>query len=152
MKYYVKTILSCFIALDSVIEQIENVIRKKAKNSFYEYESAERLTNTVLSLCNIRYDLIDLKEKTANSLNKLSEEDKILIAYKYFGIHPEDENFDHTSRNYFRKQIRAIERFSKILEKEGMGFEQFQRTYMKIHYIASTYNKMVKEEGKKHTI
>ncbi len=152
MKYYVKTILSCFIALDSVIEQIENVIKKKARNSFYDYESAEKLASNVLVLCNIRCDLIDLKEKTANSLNKLSEEDKILIAYKYFGILPEDENFDHTSRNYFRKQIRAIERFSKILEKEGMTYEHFFATYMKIQYIASTYNKMVKEEGKKHTI
>ena len=152
MKFYVKTILSCFIALDSVIEQIENVIKKKARNSFYEYQGAERLANEVLSLCNIRLDLIDLKEKTANSLNKLSDEDKILIAYKYFGIMPEDENFDHTSWNYFRKQIRAIERFSKILEKQGMTYEYFLKTYMKIHYISEAYNKMVKEDGKKHTI
>ncbi len=152
MKFYVKTILSCFIALDSVIEQIENIIKKKARNSFYEYEGAERLANEVLALCEVRYDLIDLKEKTANSLNKLSEYDKILIAYKYFGILPEDKNFDLTSRNYFRKQIRAIEKFSKLLENEGMTYEHFTKTYMKINYIASTYNKMVKEDGKKHTI
>ncbi len=152
MSYYQKTILTCYNSLSSMIEQIENVIKKRARNSFYDFQSAEIIANKILALCNVRFDLIDLKEKTENCLGKLNEEDRTLIEYKYFQIIPDDENFDHTSRNYFRKQIRALNRFSKILLSQGITEEWFIDKYMKISFISSLYNKVIKEEGKKHTI
>ena len=152
MSYYEKTILTCYTSLSSMIEQIENVIKKRAKNSFYDFQSTEIIANKILALCNVRFDLIDLKEKTENCLDKLNEEDRILIEYKYFQILPKDENFDHTSRNYFRKQVRALNKFSKILSSQGLTEEWFFNKYMKISFISSLYNKVIKEEGKKHTI
>ncbi len=152
MSYYEKTILTCYTSLSSMIEQIENVIKKRARNSFYDFQSTEIIANKILALCNVRFDLIDLKQRTESCLEKLNEEDRTLIEYKYFQILPKDENFDHTSRNYFRKQIRALDRFSKILTSQGITKEWFDNKYMKISYISSLYNKIVKEEGKKHTI
>ena len=82
----------------------------------------------------------------------LSEVDKTLIYYKYFGILPKDEDFDLKSRNYFRKQNKAIERFDNALKSKGYDEEWFFKKYLKISFIAGIYQKMILEEGKKHSL
>ena len=74
----------------------------------------------------------------------------MLLEYKYFNVVPEIENFDHTSRNYFRKQVRAIDRFNKMLESLGYDEKWFLDCYLKIPFIKGVYHKTIKEEGKKH--
>ena len=152
MNYTGKTILSCYYSIDKVIVQIENVIKKKAKNSFYDSSSTEKQAEKILQLVEIRKDLFELKLICEMAFSKLSEYDKILISYKYFGIKPSDENFDLKSRNYFRKQIKALDNFNKILVKSGYDSEWFKNKYLKIAYIAGIYQKAILEEGKKHVI
>ena len=60
------------------------------------------------------------------------------------------EDFDHTSRNYFRKQVRALKRFALKLSSSGYNEEWFQNKYLKIAFISSIYQKTLLEEGKKH--
>ena len=152
MFYYEKTMLSAYVLLQNYIEQLENIIKKRIKNSFYEYEDTISLTNKILALSDARQDLFLLKECTEIAFNKLNKEDKILIFYKYLGIKPDDENFDHTSRNYFRKQVRAVERFSKILQNLGFTEKWFNNNFMQISFIQNIYKKVVNEDGKKHTL
>ena len=150
MSYHGKTMLSCYNALDCVAKQIENIIRSKVKNSFYNFSPAFEQADKILQLTEIRLDLLELKEITKRALDELSETDRILICYKYFGIVPEDKDFDLTSRNYFRKQNKAIERFDLKLKSKGFDEEWFKNKYLKIAFIAGVYKKMLKEEGKKH--
>ena len=152
MLNYAKTILSSYNQISGVITQIENVIQKRAKNSFYLRYDTVRLAEQLITLSEIRKDLIELKYITEDILSKIKPEDKILISYKYFGIVPSDENFDHTSRNYFRKQVKALERFATKLVNDGFDQERLQNKYLKIAFIAGVYKKTLLEEGNKHVI
>ena len=150
MSYHGKTMLSCYNTLDCVVGQIENIIKTKVKNSFYNFSPTYDQAEKILKLGEVRLDLLELKEITSEVLKELSEVDRILICYKYFGILPEDKNFDLTSRNYFRKQQRAIEKFDIKLKSKGYDEEWFKNKYLKIAFIAGVYKKMINEEGKKH--
>ena len=150
MENYAKTILTCYDTIDGYITQIENLVRIKAKNSFYFRNGTIGLAEQLISLSEIRKDLMELSEIVDKMLKKMTEEDKILISYKYFGVQPEDKDFDLTSRNYFRKQVRAIKRFAELLKKSGFDEEWFKNKYLKIAYISSIYNLTIKENGKKH--
>ncbi len=152
MNYYGKTMLSCYKKLDKLVLQIENLVRKKVKYSFYDYSSTYEQAESVLRLNDVRIDLLELKLITEEALNSLGEVDKTLICYKYFGILPKDKDFDLKSRNYFRKQNKAIERFSSALKSKGYDEDWFIKKYLKISFIAGIYQKMVLEEGKKHVV
>ncbi len=150
MKMYSKTILSAYNQITSMITQIENTIERRAKNSFYMRCDTVTLAEQLISLGEIRKDLIELKYIADDILSKIKPEDATLLKYKYLGIVPDDENFDHTSRNYFRKQIKAIERFCNKLKIEGYDEEWFKNKYLKIAFISCAYQKTLDEEGKKH--
>ena len=104
----------------------------------------------LINLGEVRLDLMELKDVTLKALSKMNSEDRTLLEFKYLKIIPNIENFDHTSRNYFRKQVRAILRFHKVLEKMGFTEKWFFDKYLKIAFIKGAYYKTLKEEGKKH--
>ena len=151
MNYHGKTMLTCYKKIDKLVLQIENLIKKRVKDSFYDFSSTYTQAERVLKLNEVRLDLIELKLITKEALDSLSEVDKILISYKYFGVMPKDEDFDLKSRNYFRKQNKAIERFNSALKQKGYDEEWFLSKYFKIAFIAGAYQKTVLEEGKKHS-
>ena len=144
--------LSCYRTLDKVVNQIENLIKNRVKNSFYNYTSTYMQAEKIIKLNEVKLDLLELKEITKEALSVLGEEDRTLIYYKYFGIMPKDENFDLKSRNYFRKQNRAIEKFDRILNAKGYDEKWFLDKYLKISYVAGIYQKTINEAGKKHVI
>ena len=150
MENYAKTILSSYMQLNGVITQIENLIKKKAKNSFYLRCDVVSFSEQLIALGEIRKDLIELKQITETVLNSIKPYDKILICYKYFGIVPQIEEFDHTSRNYFRKQVKALENFAKKLIELGYNEEWFKTKYLKIAFISGVYQTTLLEQGKKH--
>ncbi len=150
MENYAKTILSAYTQLPGMITQLENLIKKKAKNSFYLKCDAYALAEQLLGLGEIRKDLIELKDITEEVLDSIKPYDKILICYKYFGILPELEDFDHTSRNYFRKQVKALSNFANKLFEKGYDKEWFQNKYLKIAFISGIYQTTLLEQGKKH--
>ena len=93
---------------------------------------------------------MELKEIILKGLSFLKEEYRILLEYKYFKIIPNIENFDNKSRNYFRKQVRAIDKFHEALIELGYDEKWFFDNYLKIAFINGLYQKTLKEEGKKH--
>lgn len=149
MNYYEKTCLTCFPTLDVMVLQIENLIKKNAKNSFF-MQGAEKIAERIISLNEARIDLIELKGFVKRAYEQLDALDKELIGYKYFGNEPKCKNFDHTSRNYFRRQVRALKVFSKKLKSVGLDENYFMARYAKIAFINETYKRIIKEEGKKH--
>lgn len=150
MAYHGKTMLTAYMLIDNLVKQIENLIQSRARNSFFNFSSTFEQAEKILKLTEIRLDLIALKEITKNALDSLSEEDRVLIFYKYFKINPKDKDFDLTSRNYFRKQNKAIIKFEEILKRDGYTDEWFEKNYLKIAFIAGIYKKIIKDDGKKH--
>ncbi len=152
MDAYGKTILSCYTLLDKIAIQLENLIKTRARNSFYDYSDAFALSDRILKLGEVRKDLLYLKQITTEILNELSNEDKELISYKYFKIVPKNEDFDHTSRNYFRKQIKALKKFTSLLKAKGFTEDWFFNNYLKISFISGLHQRILNEEGKKHSL
>ncbi|MBQ3234793.1 MAG: hypothetical protein IJA97_01370 [Clostridia bacterium] len=150
MEKYGKTILSAYPLLDGYITEIEGLIKKRARNSFYLRCDTVAFAEQLIRLGEIRKDLFELKFIVEEVLASLNSYDRTLISYKYFGVRPEDENFDLSSRNYFRKQIKALDNFCKRLESMGYVQEWFQTKYLKIAFISSIYKTTLLEEGKKH--
>lgn len=150
MEQFGKTILSAYPMLYGYVTQLEDVIKKKARNSFYTRCDVVNLSEQLLSLGEIRKDLIELKLIVEEVLSLIKPYDRILLSYKYFGILPEDKGFDLTSRNYFRKQIKALNNFSNMLIMKGYDQEWFKNKYLKIAFISAIYQNMILEQGKKH--
>ncbi|MBR6737852.1 MAG: hypothetical protein IKL82_05770 [Clostridia bacterium] len=150
MENYAKTILSAYPMLDSVITQIENLIRNKARNSFYVYDNTQKVVEQILRLGEIAKLLYILKVIVDDTLLEITPTERELISFKYFGIVPERDNFDHVSRNYFRKQIKALNSFCQRLKENGHDENWFKDKYLKIAFIAGIYKKTLNEEGKKH--
>ena len=147
---YAKTALTCYNAITPLINSIESVIKKKAKNSARNYSSCEKLADEIAKLIQVRLYLFDLKSLINEALSKLKPYDAILIKYKYFGIKPSGE-FDHTSRNYFRKQIKALSNFTLNFQEIGVSEEWFQEKYLTIPFILNVHKKILKSEGKRLT-
>ncbi len=150
MEQFGKTILSAYPMLYGYVTQIEDVIKRKARNSFYAKVNVVNLSEQLLSLGEIRKDLIELKLIVEEILSMIKPYDRILLSYKYFGIVPEDKDFDLTSRNYFRHQIKALKNFSSALVSKGYDEEWFKQKYLKIAFISAIYQKTILEQGKKH--
>lgn len=150
MEVYGKTVLNCYPLLDKVAKQIENLIKAKVRNSFYDYSDMTVQSEKILRLSEARKDLKDLEIRAKNAFEKLPEYEKVILSYKYFGVVPKSECYDFKSRNYFRKQKKAADKFTDELKKTGVTEDAFMRKYMKIAFIAGAYQKTLKEEGKKH--
>ncbi len=150
MQKYAKTILCAYPHLDSIITQIENLIRNKARNSFYIYDNTQKVVEQILRLGEIAKLLYILKTIAEEVLVSLTPSERELISFKYFGIVPERPDFEHVSRNYFRKQVKALNTFSSRLIESGYDENWFKEKYLKIAFIAGIYKKVQSEEGKKH--
>jgi hypothetical protein len=150
MEQFGKTILSAYPMLYGYVTQIEEVIKRRARNSFYARCDVVGLSEELLSLGEIRKDLIELKLIVEEVLSLIKPYDRVLLSYKYFGIAPQEEGFDLTSRNYFRRQIKALKNFSDTLVSRGYDEEWFRNKYLKIAFISGIYQRTILEQGKKH--
>ncbi len=150
MEQFGKTILSAYPMLYGYVTQIEEVIKRRARNSFYARCDVVGLSEELLSLGEIRKDLIELKLIVEEVLSLIKPYDRVLLSYKYFGIAPQEEDFDLTSRNYFRRQIKALKNFSDTLVSRGYDEEWFRNKYLKIAFISGIYQRTILEQGKKH--
>lgn len=69
--------------------------------------------------------LIELKDKINTALEMFTQKDIDLFEYKYFHRKPKEyfKDFDYYSRQYFRRQISAVNRFASKLERLGINEE-----------------------------
>ena len=150
MCYYEKTLLVSYTTLESVVEELEGLVMAKALASFSSRDSCERQAEKILSLIEKKSKLIELKQKLDEVFVLMSSESLELISYKYFKTESERPDFDHTSRKYFRKQIKALKEFSQKLLKAGMTEEWFKNKFLDISFLNSIYSRMKKNESKEH--
>lgn len=69
--------------------------------------------------------LVELKNKIDVTLKIFTQNDIDLFEYKYFHRKPKEyfKDFDYYSRQYFRRQISAVNRFASKLEQLGINEE-----------------------------
>ncbi len=144
MYHYQKTILYVYPNLTRYIDGIDDLVEKAAINSFYDLTPCEIQSNKILRLIEKKQALIELKLKIDEVLKGFSDEEMKYFEYKYFKRKPKSyfENFDTQGRNYFRKQLRLLVKFSSALNRCGIDEDNFKK-YLEIGFVSNVYERVV---------
>lgn len=149
MEGYEKVLLRGYAIVEKVIAGIDDLVERRALASFWSRESCESVAEKILALTETKGELLILREKLGKSLRALGKEDLELIAFRYWKIVPKREGFEHVSRNYFRKQKRALRRFSDELIRRGMTSDWFDEYCMRFGFIRSIAHSQEREKKEK---
>lgn len=150
---YVKTILTAYKSLDSVVKQIDELVLKRALASFGDCSPCEEQCRKVVNLMWQKDDILKLSDKISQIIAKLNENDYKLLDYKYFRTHSKEYykscGTDFTSRQYFRRQIAIAKKFGDKLEKSGITDKVFEEVYLKTDFFASLKRRISESEKRR---
>lgn len=131
---YAKVILNVYPQIDRVIKDMDKLVLSRCLASFNDRMPCEMGIKEVYKLMETKQKLVDLRFKIKKVLERLDPEEYDLIDYKYFKNRHID-GFDHTSRNYFRRQHKVIERLEELLSYIDLSEDKFKRDYYDIPFI-----------------
>lgn len=136
-KTYAKIILYSYPCCDSLTEQIDELVEKRALSSMYDFSPCEEQCLKILELTDQKRRIIKLKSVINKLLGKFSEKDLILLDYRYFKKMPAAcyVGVDFFGRKYFRRQDALITRFCNLLEKAGLTDSVFEEKYLSIEFF-----------------
>ena len=105
--------------------------------SFRNDKTAEELVEKIARAIIEKERLEQLKERIETVLEKLSEQERALIAVRYFGESRKNKNALSTGKawsesTYFRHQSRLFRKVSAMLKGAGLTAERFEQDYAQI--------------------
>ena len=145
---YAKSILYAYSNLQALMEQIDELVEKKALASMYDFSSAELQCEKILSYTRQKDVLIDLKLIVDKILLKFTKDELDCLDYKYFKTKPKDyfNNVDTQSRAYFRRQIKLAKKFSEKLEIKGVNDKWFKENCLSTDFFKELLKRVVEHE------
>lgn len=149
-KYYAKAVLYAYKHLEDVMEQIDELVEKKALSSINDLSPCVCQCEKILSYTEQKDTLIVLKIIVDKVLEKFSNEELVYFSYKYFRDKEKDcfRDFDYTGRAYFRKQVKLAEKFADKLEKSGVNDEWFEEYCLKMDFFKELLKRVYELEDK----
>lgn len=153
-KFYAKTVLYLYPCIDKVNEQIDDLLEKRALSSMTDFSPCLSQCEKMVNLGVQNANLLVLKSRVLNVLKKLSEEEISLLEFKYFHLRKKEEmpDGDVSSRRYFRRQQRIVDKFSRLIEEEGITDEVFEKDYLSVEFIRELCERVkLREETAKRT-
>ena len=134
---YAKVILYSYPCAESLVEQIDELVEKKALISFRDFSPCEEQCFKILSLTEQKDTILRLKQFVEKALAKFGENDFVLLDYKYFKKLPKEAyaGFDFFERKYFRRQESVLKRFAELMDKYGLTDEVFESEYLSIDFF-----------------
>ncbi len=150
MDYYIKSILYAYPSLTDIIDNIDEVVYKKALASFSDTSPCIEQAERIMGLTNQKDLLIDLKIKVDEVLAKFSKEELLYFEYKYFKRLKKEAfyNFDTSSRRYFRQQIRLFNLLKKRFLALKMDEKWFNDNYLQIDFMRELLRRVKSKEEK----
>ncbi len=130
MKNYVKVILYAYPLLKTVEKDYEEHIRNKALFSYDGRVGAEPLAEGIAEEILRMRRLEWLKGKVQEILAKLTEEERRLVAVRYFGERKLLKDLSLTESTYFRKQRRLGEKLSGLFLLAGISERVYHSDYV----------------------
>ena len=87
---------------------------------------------------------LELAVKLKEVLTSLSEEDRLLLEYKYFKRKPKEyfKDFDSNSRAYFRRQNALVKTLSTSFEMVGITDEWFKLNCLKMDFFIELFRRV----------
>lgn len=137
MAYYEKVLLYAYPQLLKLTEQIDDLVLKRALGSFSCYDSCLEQAEAIMDMTLQKQNLLSLKVRLDEILKKHFENDMIYLEYKYFKRLKKEayQNFDASSRGYFRKQLKLAEKFSSLIKADGMTEKWFFETFSNSEFM-----------------
>lgn len=150
MNLVMKTILYSYPSFDGVLDGIEKLAYYKAVTSYTDCNKTLKQVDKILLLNNQADRLRGLKNIIDGILSDILPEERELIEYKYFR-RKNNENFDYTSRQYFRRQIKLAKKLDKIAQKKGFDEAWFDENFSDIYFLKVKFQKLKNLEEKQKT-
>ena len=149
MAYYEKVLLYAYPHLEDLARQIDKLVLKRALGSFSNYTSCESQCETILGMSDQKVRLLALKTRLDEILTCLTEYEMELLEYKYFKRKPKSSfcDFDSTSRQYFRRQLKLTEKISFLLNRSGMTEKWFNENYLDIDFMKLLLKRVIEYEN-----
>ena len=140
--------LYAYPCIESIIEQIDEIIERKAINSMEDYRPCINICNTLIDHICEKDIFIELKLKLDQVIKSFNREEQIYLDYKYFKIRgrAEFKGFDYSSREYFRKQARLIEKVKKRLITVGIDETKVREIYLNIAFFKELLRRVKEKE------
>lgn len=134
---YAKAILYAYPDIDEVIVQIDDLVERKAYLSFQNYSPALGQYERIVKLTYDKDIISAVRMVCDRALRKFTEEELKFFKYKYFKnmSNREKENFDYSSRTYFRRQKKLTETFALLLEGYGIDDKFFEEQCLEINFF-----------------
>ena len=116
---YTKVLLYTYPNISSLIDQIDELVEKKAISSMDSTLPCIEICNSVINLIKEKDLYLKLMVVLEDVLKTLSEDEMLCVEYKYFLEKDKFKHidFDYTSKQYFRRQNAIIEKVRKRIEK-----------------------------------
>lgn len=147
---YAKSVLYAYKNLEAVLDQIDELVQKKALASMTNTSPAFFQCLEIVDYTAQKDLIIELKVTVDKVLEKFTEEEKLYFDYKYFRKLPK-ENFAHIDtacRAYFRKQVKLCNQFAERLEKRGITDERFEKEWLEIEFFRELLKRVKEREEK----
>ncbi len=134
---YVRVILYGYTNIETLKEEINDIILKKALASMQDFSPCNEQCEKIIDYIGQKVLLSELKSKVKVVFRGLTELELDLLDYKYFKLKPKEhfKNIDTESRSYFRRQTNIIHKLSELFEKILLTDEWFENNCLKINYF-----------------
>ena len=145
---HAKSILYAYPNLETIATQIDELVMKRALGSMSDFSPAIEQYERIIDLTEQKTVLFELEILTEKILKTFSKEEIDCLDYKYFKGKPKEyySNFDSSSRNYFRRQVRVAQKFADRLEKLGFTDRDFEEKCLKIDFFKQLLKRVKEHE------
>lgn len=147
---YVKTLLYAYPHVQMIIEQIDDIVMRKALSSMRDFSPCEGQCEKIIELTEQKKTLIFHKVKMDRVVSQMNDYELKCLDYKYFKQKKKEEykDFDTTSRSYFRRQTRLIKKANSLIELNGMDNKWFEKNCLKISFFYELLRRVVSADKK----
>lgn len=151
MENYLKAVLYAYPLLKTVGEDYAEHIRNKAVLSYNSSRLTEDLAEYLAEEILRKNNLLWLRGVIEETLAKLNDTERTLIATKYFGkkkkpLHKEEEEA-WSERTYFRQQEKVGNKLAGMLVVAGVTKEFFDTKLQGVELIGKIHRHVLKSEG-----
>ena len=146
---YAKVALYSYAHLDSIAEQIDELVTKKAFSSSLNFTPAIKQYEKIVDLTYQKRVIFALKLCVEAALEKFTEKEKLCLDYKYFRTKNKEDyaEIDSSSRGYFRLQVRLAARFAERLERAGFSDARFKDECLSMDFFREMLKRVKEKEN-----